>query len=117
MQNFDSFAADLIEETCANPSAEDAGANLLQILDKFGDLMLQVPEVERDEKVQNYVETVCGYEKSPYGHSIWPYGGFRIDDLYQIPTMLDVIQDIHENSKDVKCKYQIYCNMHFQPDI
>merc|ERR1719464_487443 len=58
----ESLAADFIEETCANPNAEDAGANLLQISDKFG-----VPEVEIDEKVQNYVETVCGYEKSPYG--------------------------------------------------
>merc|ERR1711971_114692 len=109
MQNFDSFAADFIEETCANPSAEDAGANLVQISDKFGDLLLQVPEVERDEKLQNYVETVCGYEKSPYGSTqdLEDVGGFRIDDLYQIPTMLDIIQDIQENSKDLKCANRV----------
>ena len=114
MQNFDLFAADFIEETCANPSAEDAGANLLQILDKFGDLflMLQVPELE---KVQNYVETICGYVKS-YG-SLQDVGGFRIDDIYQIPPMLDIIQDIQENSKDLKCKYRIYRVSHFETEF
>ena len=119
MQNFDSFAADFIEETCANPSAEDAVANFLQTSDKIGDLMLQVPEVERYEKVQNYVETVCGYEKNPYccTQDLEDLGGLRIYVLYQIPTMLDIIQDIQENSKDLKCKYRIYCNKHFQPDI
>merc|ERR1711971_79177 len=111
MQNFDSFAADFIEETCANPSAEDAGAKFLQISDKFGDLRLQVPDMKiwRYEKVQNYAETICGYEKSPEVDWSW-VGGVKIDYLFQsnqIPSMLDIIQHIQENSKDLKCANRV----------
>ena len=105
----------MIEYTCANPNAEDAGANFLQISAQLGDL--QVPEIdsaEVDRKVQNYIETVCGWEKSQH---IPDLEDVSADSIANIPIMLEVIQDIQENSKDWKCKYQIYCNMHYQPDI
>ena len=102
----------MIEDTCANTSAEDAGADFLNISAKLRDL--QVPELETDEKVQNYIETVCGWEKSQHIPDLEDVSG---DSIAEIPIMLEVIQDIQENSKDWKCKYRIYCNMHFQPDI
>ena len=102
----------MIEDTCANPSAEDAGANFLNISAKLRDL--RVPELETDEKVQNYTVTVCGWEKSQHIPDLEDVSG---DSIADIPIMLEVIQDIQENSKDWKCKYQIYCNMHYQPDI
>lgn len=96
----------MIEDTCANPNAEDAGANFLSISAKLGDL--KIPELdEMDETVQNYTETVCGYEKSQHIPDIQDVFG---DSIADIPIMLKVIQNIHENSKDWKCKYQI-CNM------
>ena len=109
MRNFDAVLKDI----CANPSAEDAGANLLNIWSKFGD----IPQLEIDEKgeVQNYIETVCGYEGAYDLEDLSLV--FGIFDIHFIPSMLDFIQDIQEYSKDCKCKYRIYCNMHFQPDI
>ena len=102
----------MIEDTCANPSAEDADANFLNILTELEDVNL--PEREStDEKVQNYIETVCGWEKSQHIPDLEDSG----DSIADIPIMLEIIQDIQENSKDWKCKYRIYCDMHFQPDI
>ena len=98
--------ADLIEDTCANPNAEDAGANFLSISAKLRDL--KIPELdEMDETVQDYTETVCGYEKSqhiPDIQDVFGDGEFIIAD---IPIMLKVIQNIQENSNDWKCKYKI----------
>ena len=91
--------ADLIEDTCANPSAEDTGANFLNVSAKLRDL--QVPELETDEKVQNYTVTVCGWEKSPHIPDLEDVSG----DIADIPIRLELIQDIQENSKDWKCKY------------
>ena len=99
--------ADLIEDTCANPNAEDAGANFLSISAKLEDL--KIPELdEMDETVQNYTETVCGYEKSQHIPDIQDI--LSPNSIADIPIMLKVIQNIHENSKDRKCKYQI-CTM------
>ena len=89
----------MIEDICANPSAEDAGAKFLNISAKSGDL--QLPEVETDEEVQNYTETVCGWEKSQHIPNLEDSG----NSIADIPIMLEVIQDIQENSKDWKCKY------------
>ena len=101
---------DLIKDICANPSAEDAEAKFLHIsTDK-------VPQLEIGEKVQDYTETVCGWENQ-YNRGLEYVGFGRIADIRQIPRMFNVIQDIQENSKDRKCKYRINCNMHFQPDI
>jgi len=94
--------ADLIEDTCANPSAEDAGTKFLNISAELGDL--QVPEVETDEKVQNYTETVCGWEKSQHIPDLEDVSG---DSIADIPIMLEVIQDIQENSKDWKCAIRV----------
>ena len=42
----------MIDDTCANPNAEDAGANFLSISAKLGDL--KIPELdEMDETVQH----------------------------------------------------------------
>jgi len=95
----------LIEYTCANPNAEDAGANFLQISAQLGDL--QVPEIdsaEVDRKVQNYIETVCGWEKSQH---IPDLEDVSADSIANIPIMLEVIQDIQENSKDWKCANRV----------
>merc|ERR1712172_351454 len=94
--------ADLIEDTCANTSAEDAGADFLNISAKLRDL--QVPELETDEKVQNYIETVCGWEKSQHIPDLEDVSG---DSIAEIPIMLEVIQDIQENSKDWKCANRV----------
>ena len=108
----DSIVADL-KDICANPSAEDAGANFLNSATKF--IEFHVPTLELyNEKVLNYMENVCGWEEY---FDLKDNGHIDITELYPIRTMLIVIQDIQENSKDWKCKYQIYCNMHFQPDI
>ena len=53
--------ADLIKDICANPSAEDAKAIYLKMSAAY-----ELPGLEIDEKVQDYTETVCGYEKSDY---------------------------------------------------
>ena len=102
----------MIEYTCANPNAEDAGANFLQISAQLGDL--QVPEIdsaEVDRKVQNYIETVCGWEKSQHIPDFKDVSGKTIANpaygRYN-PKMLEVIQDIQENSKDWRCKYRIF---------
>ena len=99
--------ANLMKDICANPGAEDAEANFLNISAKF-----KVPQLEIGEKVQDYTETVCGWEKSQYDcNQGWcipdleDVGGSSLSDICQIPTMFDVIQDIQENSKDWKCKY------------
>ena len=96
-----------MKDICANPGAEDAEANFLNISAK-----LKVPQLEIGEKVQDYTETVCGWEKSQYDcNQGWcipdleDVGGSSLSDICQIPTMFDVIQDIQENSKDWKCKY------------
>ena len=95
--------ADLMEDTCANPNAEDAGANFLSIWAKLGDL--KVPEYDKiDGKVQNYTETVCGYEKSQHILDIQEFDEIYGDSIADIPIMLKVIQNIQENSKDWKCK-------------
>ena len=100
---------DLIEDTCANPNAEDAGANFLSISAKLRDL--KIPELdEMDETVQDYTETVCGYEKSQHITDIQDVFGDGEFIIADIPIMLKVIQNIQENSNDWKCKYQI-CNM------
>ena len=110
----DSIVADL-KDICANPSAEDAGANILNLPD------ISVPSLELyNEKVLNYMENVCGWNSTQtqyvnYGLKDIDY--IDITELYPIRTILNVIHDIQENSKDWKCKYQIYCNMHYQPDI
>ena len=109
-----SIVADL-KDICANPSAEDAGTNLLNLHLETKMEVFQVPILELyNEKVQNYIETVCGWEKSQH---IPDLEDVSADSIANIPIMLEVIQDIQENSKDWKCKYQIYCNMHYQPDI
>ena len=100
-----------MKDICANPGAEDAEANFLNISAKF-----KVPQLEIGEKVQDYTETVCGWENQ-YDRDLEDVGGSSLADIRQIPSMRDVIQDIQENSKDWKCKYRINCNMHFQPDI
>ena len=94
----------MIDDTCANPNAEDAGANFLSILAKLRDL--KIPEL--DEMEQHYTETVCGYEKSQHIPDIQDI--LSPNSIADIPIMLKVIQNIHENSKDRKCKYQI-CTM------
>ena len=105
-----------MKDICANPSAEDAGANFLNGAAKFGDF-LQVTSVEiYNEKVVNYMENVCGWEGTQYSN-LKDFPRIDINGLLNIRTMLIVIKDIQENSKDWKCKYRIYCNMHFQPDI
>ena len=43
-----------------------------------------------------------------YMQDIKYLGGGSLADLRFVPQMLDVIQDIQENSKDWKCKYRIY---------
>ena len=97
----------MIEDTCANPNAEDAGANFLSIFAKLKDL--KIPELdEMEETVQHYTETVCGYEKSQQIPDIQDI--LSPNSIADIPIMLKVIQNIHENSKDRKCKYQI-CTM------
>ena len=97
----------MIEDTCANPNAEDAGANFLRISAKLRDL--KIPELDgMDETVQNYTERVCGYEKSQHILDIQDI--LSPNSIADIPIMLKVIQNIHENSKDWKCKYQI-CTM------
>ena len=99
----------MIDDTCANPNAEDAGANFLSISAKLGDL--KIPELdEMDETVQHYTETVCGYEKSQHIPDIQDVYGDSSFSIADIPIMLNVIQNIQEKSNDWKCKYQI-CNM------
>ena len=109
-----------MKDICANPSAEDAGANFLNGAAKFGDF-LQVTSVEiYNEKVLNYMENVCGWNSTQtqyVNYGLKDIGHIHITELYPIRTILNVIHDIQENSKDWKCKYRIYCNMHFQPDI
>ena len=107
----DSIVADL-KDICANPSAEDAGANFLNL---FRDLYVSTLELY-NEKVLNYMENVCGWEGTQYSN-LKDFPRIDINGLLNIRTMLIVIKDIQENSKDWKCKYRIYCNMHFQPDI
>ena len=113
-----SIVADL-KDICANPSAEDAVANFLNLSAKAREF--HVPTLELyNEKVLNYMENVCGWdtvETQYVNHDLKDIGHIHIAGLFPIRTMLDVIHDIQENSKDWKCKYRIYCNMHFQPDI
>ena len=111
----DSIVADL-KDICANPSAEDAGANFLNLPH------ILVPSLELyNKKVLNYMENVCGWNSTQtqyVNYDLKDIGHIDITtELFPIRTMLNVIHDIQENSKDWKCKYQIYCNMHFQPDI
>jgi hypothetical protein len=100
-ENLDSIVADL-KEICANPSAEDAGTKFLNISAELGNL--QVPEVETDEKVQNYTETVCGWEKSQHIPDLEDVSG---GSIAEIPKMLGFIRDIQENSKDWKCANRV----------
>merc|ERR1719464_21360 len=105
-ENLDSIVADL-KDICANPSAEDFVANFLNISAKFGDFLVPTLELY-NEKVQNYIETVCGweyqYENTP---KLIEIGRIGIDSIYFIPEMVDVIQDIQENSKDWKCANRV----------
>ena len=103
-----------MKNICANPGAEGAEANFLNISAILRGIA--VPQLEIGEKVQDYTETVCGWENQ-YNRGLEYVGFGRIADIRQIPRMFNVIQDIQENSKDRKCKYRINCNMHFQPDI
>ena len=48
-----------MKDICANPGAEDAEANFLNMSAKF-----KVPQLEIGEKVQDYTENVCGWEKN-----------------------------------------------------
>ena len=114
-----SIVADL-KDICANPSAEDAGANFLNWAAKLGDI-LQVTAVEiYNEEVLNYMENVCGWEETQdLNLDLKDIGRIDITEISygNVYLMHEVIQDIQENSKDWKCKYRIYCNMHFQSDI
>ena len=108
----------MIEETCANPKAEDAGVNFLNInakVDEIADLQANFQVDEMHENVQSYTETVCGYEKSQHILDIKDIPGYSIA-VAAILIRLKVIIDILENSKDFNCKYKI-CNMHFQTEI
>jgi len=103
-QNLDSIVADL-KDICANPSAEDAGANILNLPD------ISVPSLELyNEKVLNYMENVCGWNSTQtqyvnYGLKDIDY--IDITELYPIRTILNVIHDIQENSKDWKCAKRV----------
>ena len=100
-------AADSIEDTCANPNAEDF-AGFLASLIFFAKLQdVEVAALEYQKKVQNYTETVCGWEKSQHIPDLKDVSG---DSIADIQIMLKITQDIQENSKDWKCKYRIYCN-------
>merc|ERR1712051_727541 len=100
-----SIVADL-KDICANPSAEDAGANFLNGAAKFGDF-LQVTSVEiYNEKVVNYMENVCGWEGTQYSN-LKDFPRIDINGLLNIRTMLIVIKDIQENSKDWKCANRV----------
>merc|ERR1712172_184196 len=104
-QNLDSIVADL-KDICANPSAEDAGANILNGAAKFGDF-LQVTSVEiYNEKVVNYMENVCGWEGTQYSN-LKDFPRIDINGLLNIRTMLIIIKDIQENSKDWKCANRV----------
>ena len=98
-------AADSIEDTCANPNAKDFDDNIVNFFAKLQDV--QVAVLEYIKKVQNYTETVCGWEKSQHIPDLKDVYG---DSIADIPLMVEITQDIQENSKDWKCKYRIYCN-------
>ena len=103
--------AGLIEDTCANPNSEK--------ISSFSALMVDVvlPKTdETDRKVEDYAVTVCGWEISqdiydtPYTTRYRPYTNIWInkENVAKIPYFQKVMQDMRENSKDWRCKYQIF---------
>jgi len=99
----ESWVADM-NDICANPSAEDAEANLWNISAKYSP-----PQLEIGEKVPYYTENVCGYEKSQ-SHWIPDFeyiDGFNIAEIRIIPNIRVFIRDIQENSTDWKCANRV----------
>jgi len=100
----ESLVADM-NDICANPSAEDAEANLWNISDKYNP-----PQLEIGEKVPYYTENVCGYEKSQsqgWSPDFENIDGANIADIRIIPNFRFVIRDIQENSTDWKCANRV----------
>jgi hypothetical protein len=103
----------LIEDACANLNSEKINS----IWAKMADVAI-VLEGETDEKIQDYVVTVCGWEISQdvqviqstygitvidYSVNIWQISG----NMAKIPYIQKVIQDIQENSKDWRCANRV----------